>query len=112
MLAGNPATLPAGTADINKNGVGGIISNLFAFVGILLIIYGIWKVVQDIMKGSIGKAVMTAALFGAAGALCLDLNLGITLLSSMKGLVKAIIDTFNNTATGGGTPTVDPTQRV
>ena len=112
LMADTPA-LPTGTADISKNGLGGIIANVFAFVGILLIIYGIWKVVQDLMKGAIGKAVMTAVLFGVAGALCLDLNLGFTLIDSMKGIVKAAINTFSTTtSTPSGTTPTSPTSGI
>ena len=103
MLLLEVPNVPTGSADITKNGLAGIIANVFAFVGILLIIYGIWKVVQDLMKAQIGKAVVTAVFFGVAGALCLDLNLGISLMSSMKGIVKAIIDTLSNTTSTPGT---------
>ena len=105
---GTVPTVPTTPATLGDKGLGTIISSVFAFIGVLLIIWGIWKVVQDLMKGSIGGAVKSAILFGVAGALCLDLNLGISLMSSMSKIVTAGINTF--TGVTGGTGTTGGTQ--
>ena len=100
---GTVPTVPTTQATLGDKGLGTIISSVFAFIGVLLIIWGIWKVVQDLMKSNIGGAVKSAIFFGVAGALCLDLNLGISLMSSMSKIVTAGINTFTG-VTGGTQP--------
>ena len=94
LLANANATLLAApdTSTFQNSALWGIIQTIGAVGGVLLIVFGIFKIVAQLFSGKAGGAFKMGAGLIVGGAVLFNLDMLFTLLSGTGDLVKAIVD--------------------
>lgn len=76
----------------------GIITTFFRGVGILIVVFIVWKVARDFFSGRKGEAARTAIVGFAVAAITFNLALPIQLAQSMGNLVRGAVELVSNIA--------------
>lgn len=104
-----------GDGDVDKidmsKGAFAIVTNVFTLIGVVIIFMTIWRAVQGFAKGDFGKVARVIVGGGIAAVLCLNLELGINLITSGADLATGVVETIQDTlkGSGSGTPSGTPT---
>lgn len=89
----NTAILAApDTADFQSSALWGIIQTIGAVGGVLLIVFGIFKIIAQLFSGKAGGAFKMGAGLIVGGAFLFNLDMLFTFLSGTGNLVQAIVD--------------------
>jgi len=95
-------TIPKGntTGIITNDGVMKYVVQIFALIGVVILLITLWRAVQGFLKGDFGKVAKTLLGGFAAVLLCFNLNWGIQLVNSFSGVASSVITTITNTVNG------------
>jgi hypothetical protein len=96
-------TIPDGnsSAIITNDGVMKYVVQVFALIGVVILLITLWRAVQAFLKGDFSKVAKTILGGFAAVLLCFNLNWGVQLVNSFSGVAGSVIDTITKTLNGG-----------
>jgi hypothetical protein len=93
LLATAPTLLAApDTSGFQSSALWGMIQSVGAVAGVLLIVFGIFKILAQLFSGKASGAFKMGAGLIIGGAFLFNLNLLFTLLEGLGGLVTAIVE--------------------
>jgi predicted exporter len=95
-------TIPDGNSTniINNVGVMKYVVQIFALIGVVILLITLWRAVQAFLKGDFSKVAKTILGGFAAVLLCFNLNWGVQLVNSFSGVASSVIDTITKTLNG------------
>lgn len=102
LAAAKVAVLAADDPFVNKGKgildgeLGGPIKAIFGAIGVLIVIYALFKSLKDFAAGKIGNAVKAIAGGVLAAALCFDLTLPLTVVEKVGSLISKAVTAFGN----------------
>lgn len=82
------------------SGVFGFIQTFFVVVGVVILLIVVFRVAKQFAKGDMSGVAKTAIGGLVAAVLCFNLNLPITLISSLGNLAETVFTSIGNL--GGG----------
>lgn len=94
----SPLVLAASHDPITGSSLFGIITTFFRGVGILIVVFVVWKVARDFFGGKKGEAARTAIVGFAVAAITFNLALPIQLAQGMGNLVRGAVELVSNIA--------------
>lgn len=95
----------AASDPITGSSLFGIITTFFRGVGILIVVFVVWKVARDFFSGKKGEAARTAIVGFAVAAITFNLALPIQLAQGMGNLVRGAVELVSNIANSDGSST-------
>lgn len=83
-------------SELTEGGIFSIVQNFFTVAGVIIVLYVLWKIVKAFAQGNL--AGVAKLIFGGvfASAMCFDITLPITLVSSLSGVVTTLFETLGN----------------
>jgi hypothetical protein len=85
-------------AELADSGIFSIVQNFFTVVGVIIVLFVLWKVVKSFAKGDFAGVAKVIAGGVFAAAMCFDITLPINLVSSLSGLVQRVFETLGGIA--------------
>lgn len=78
-----------------SNGIGGPIKAIFAAIGVLIVIFTLFKLVKPLTNGKYPEAARNLAGGIIVAALCFNLNLPISMVTGVGGLLSTAWTSFS-----------------
>lgn len=82
-------------------GIGAVIQNAFTYIGVVIVIIVVWKVIKAAVSGKVGDAVKVGVGGLLAAAVAFNLMLPVQFVQGLGNLVELFFDTLGS-LTGDG----------